>query len=102
MKKALTFIILLAIFTACKKDDPQPDTGTLKIVNQTSNTYSLRIEGTTNLYNDIAGNTTQEHTLTPGTWTVIATQKTGYIFTPSVYSHTTTIKQNQTSTFTFP
>ena len=74
--------------------------GTLQLTNNSSNPYSISIDGVSK--GTMNGNSSKEFKLDEGSHSVSATQQSGYIIYPTVFSGTINIQSGQKSVLSFP
>lgn len=115
MKKFIyLFAICIASFTACKKEHPQPNngsssgtstqnptTGTLYFKNTQTDPYTITLDGT-NVGTLSAGTTSQGFIVTSGIGhSVKATQYSGYVLYPTIFTGTATLNPGGSITWSF-
>lgn len=97
MKKTITALLLLIMFlSGCEA----LRMGTLKITNNSSNPYTLTLDGINK--GTINGNTSKEFKLDEGAHSVSTTQISGYVLYPSVFANTINVYSGQESVWSFP
>jgi len=100
--KKLFFIALASIaFASCQKSTTNPTcSGTITISNNTKDPYSIMInnvpQGNVSGYSIQAFNKCDK-----GTYNMIFTQLSGYVFTPSIYTATIVLDCNDAKTVYF-
>ncbi|GDX52997.1 hypothetical protein LBMAG27_20440 [Bacteroidota bacterium] len=98
MKKLFSVVFLFAILQIISCEALKM--GTLQISNNSSNPYSLTIDGMNK--GTINGNTSKDFKLAEGEHTVSATQQSGYLIYASVYSNTLNVYSGQKTNWNFP
>lgn len=97
MKKTITALLLLIMFlSGCAA----LRMGTLQLTNNSSNPYSISIDGVSK--GTMNGNTSKEFKLEEGSHSVSATQQSGYVLYPTVFSGSVNIQSGQKSVLSFP
>jgi hypothetical protein len=102
--KMLAAIAFVSVITgSCNKDDNKPakDTAYIRAVNTSSNNYSVVITGGV-ATEFIQPNTTRTYTVSPGTYTAVATQKDGYVLWPTQVTATIVLAKGDSRDFIFP
>lgn len=80
-------ILTFALFAACNKDDCE--TGTLVLLSQSNNPYSLYVDG--GLLESLPGNSRREITLSAGNHNIKVVQESGYVLYPTEKSEVVNI-----------
>jgi len=81
MRKLQMLLLLLTftLFTSCNKDDCE--TGTLVLLSQSNNPYSLYVDG--DLLESLPGNSRREITLSTGNHNIRVVQESGFVVFPT-------------------
>lgn len=93
---ALMLLFSVALLASCTKDD----TGTVRFSNNSSNPYELFINGESK--GEFGGLTWRNFDLDAGSYTLKATQVSGYILFPTVKEGQITLKAGESLEWSFP
>ncbi len=100
MKKLFSLIILCAALS-CSKETIQP-TGSILIVNNSSNPYDVFINGTFEI-NDMPGESAQSFEKKPtGSYSIRIKQVSGYLVYPTEETYEGTLSDKGTLVISFP
>lgn len=101
MKNLLIVIVfsLFAVISCTKKETVEPEkeiceimnTGYVTVYNSSNNPYELYVDNYRNV--EIAGGFSHEAIVSPGVRSFKLVQKSGYLFTPTIYETSITVKQ---------
>ncbi len=104
LTKIPSLILLMAIatvlFHSCKEDCDKDQSGSVRVINQGINEYSIAVDGEYNT--SMPANSTRIYVVGIGNHEIVATQLNGFISKPNIRRDTLTIKQCQQEVFSLP